>query len=205
MCAAIQRFSGLRLARFLRDDSSLPSLSASMAAASKAIICTACSFKNTSTATRCSSCGASLAADPGPRSNLDTLRPREQQGFNVLWCGIALVVLGVLTAALVIGLPRVVTALDFEGYYGMGVSILVWFLGGLLIGMISPGRTFTEPVVAALLVSIPTVIFLWNTQSVRTFPFFMYVIMASVGVMFTLIGSYVGERIQMGPPPKTAD
>ena len=25
------------------------------------------------------------------------------------------------------------------------------------------------------------------------------------GVLFTLIGSFVGERIQMGPPPKSAD
>jgi hypothetical protein len=24
-------------------------------------------------------------------------------------------------------------------------------------------------------------------------------------VLFTLIGSYVGERIQMGPPPKTSE
>jgi hypothetical protein len=26
--------------------------------------------------------------------------------------------------------------------------------------------------------------------------------MALIGVMFTLVGSYAGERIQMGPPPK---
>jgi hypothetical protein len=29
--------------------------------------------------------------------------------------------------------------------------------------------------------------------------------MAAIGVLFTLIGSYIGERIQMGPPPKAAD
>ena len=33
----------------------------------------------------------------------------------------------------------------------------------------------------------------------------MYVIMAAIGVLFTLIGSYIGERIQMGPPPKPAE
>ena len=99
----------------------------------------------------------------------------------------------------------VVTALDFEGSNGMLVSIPVWFVGGLLIGMISPGRTFIEPVVAALLVAMPTVIFLWYTQTVRVLPGFMYVIMALIGVMFTLIGSYLGERIQMGPPPKTVE
>jgi hypothetical protein len=36
-------------------------------------------------------------------------------------------------------------------------------------------------------------------------PLFMYVIMGAIGVMFTLVGSYLGERIQMGPPPKTAE
>lgn len=129
----------------------------------------------------------------------------QQTGFSFLWWGIALVVLGVLTAALVLGLPMVVSALDFEGSNGMLVSIPVWFVGGLLIGMISPGRTFVEPVVAALFVAIPTVAYLASTQTVRTMPLFMYIIMAGVGVMFTLIGSYLGERIQMGPAPKTAE
>jgi hypothetical protein len=29
--------------------------------------------------------------------------------------------------------------------------------------------------------------------------------MAGIGVMFTMVGSYLGERIQMGPPPKPVD
>ena len=104
-----------------------------------------------------------------------------------------------------VGLPWVVGALDFEGSNGMLVSIPVWFVGGLLIGMISPGRTFIEPVVASLFIAIPTVGYLASTQTVRTLPLFMYVIMALIGVMFTLIGSYMGERIQMGPPPKPVE
>jgi hypothetical protein len=176
-----------------------------MAASPKNIVCPACSFKNAGTATRCTSCGASL--DSGPKSLSGKAREKamQQTGFSFLWWGIALVVLGVLTAALVLGLPMVVSALDFEGSNGMLVSIPVWFVGGLLIGMISPGRTFVEPVVAALFVAIPTVAYLASTQTVRTMPLFMYIIMAGVGVMFTLIGSYLGERIQMGPAPKTAE
>jgi hypothetical protein len=87
----------------------------------------------------------------------------------------------------------------------MLVAVPVWFVGGMLLGMISPGKTFIEPVVAAFLVAIPTVLYLANGQTVRTMPFFMFAIMALIGVMFTLIGSYIGERIQMGPPPKPAD
>ena len=110
-----------------------------------------------------------------------------------------------LTAALVIGLPMVVPSLDFEGIYGMYVCVPVWFLGGLLVGMISPGKTFIEPVVASFFIAMPTVFYLVRSQTVRTMPTFMYVIMAAIGVLFTLIGSYIGERVQMGPPPKAID
>lgn len=138
-------------------------------------------------------------------AELDRDRRWKQEGFSVLWCGIGIVVQAVLTAALVVGLPMVVNALDFEGSNGMAVCIPVWFVGGLLLGMISPGKTFIEPVVAAFLVAIPTVFYLAKSQTVRTMPSFMYVIMALIGVLFTLVGAYLGERIQMGPPPKPAD
>ncbi len=35
-------------------------------------------------------------------------------------------------------------------------------------------------------------------------PLFMYLIMAMIGVLFSLIGSYTGERIQMGPAGQTS-
>ena len=70
--------------------------------------------------------------------------------------------------------------------------------------MISPGRTFIEPVVASFLVAIPTV----SPDPQPDGPdhaTFMYVMMGAIGVIFTLIGSYIGERIQLGPPPKAVD
>jgi len=30
-------------------------------------------------------------------------------------------------------------------------------------------------------------------------------IFAAIGILLTLIGAYIGERIQLGPPPKTAE
>jgi hypothetical protein len=172
-------------------------------APAKSVLCSACGYKNAPSASRCVSCGATMDG-AGPKSRAE-VKARQQGGFDFLWCLISLVVLGVLTAALVIGLPMAVTALDFEGSNGMWVSIPVWFVGGLLIGMISPGRTFLEPVIAAVFVAIPTVLFLYFGQTVRVMPSFMYVIMAGIGVMFTMVGSYLGERIQMGPPPKPVD
>ena len=54
------------------------------------------------------------------------------------------------------------------------------------------------------IVAIPCTFLLVQSQTVRTMPTFLYVIMAAIGIMFTLIGAYIGERIQLGPPPKTA-
>jgi hypothetical protein len=175
-------------------------------AAAKTVVCASCGFKqNPPTAVRCASCGAKLEDLRARRSREDDgSRRYAQEGVSVQWLLIASVVQGVLTAALVFGLPMVIPVLDFEGQNGMLVCIPVWFLGGLLVGMISPGRTFVEPAVASMLVAIPTTILLVQSQTVRTMPVFLYLIFAGIGILLTLVGAYVGERIQLGPPPKTA-
>ena len=175
-------------------------------AAESSIVCPACGHKNSPVPEngRCVACGALMEPVKSQRPGAaDPKRRYQQDGFSPLWTVIALVVQAVLTAAIVIGLPMVVSSLDFEGYYGMIVAIPVWFVGGLLLGMISPGKTFIEPVVASFLVAIPATFYLKNTETVRTMPLFMYLLLATVGVLFSLIGTYLGERIQMGPPPKT--
>ncbi|WP_394832318.1 hypothetical protein LVJ94_37980 [Pendulispora rubella] len=174
----------------------------------KASACPSCGFtQNPPNAVRCASCGAKMEAiGRSGRTREEELERRyQQEGLSIKWMFIALLVQVVLTAALVFGLPVVVGALDFEGGNGMIVCIPVWFLGGLLIGMVSPGRTFIEPVVASFVVAIPTTFVLVQNQTVRMIPTFLYVIMASIGVLFTLVGAYIGERIQLGPPPKTAE
>lgn len=178
---------------------------------SKVVNCPSCGAKNPHEARRCGSCGArfeSLA--PIADEQRERERRYQQEGFSVFWAAISLGVQAVLTAAIIVALPRALTFIDFEGYYGMSLSIPVWFLGGVLVGLISPGKTFVEPVVATIMVALPTVFFLFNGlfgmigygQTVRTMPLFMYIIMALIGVMFSLVGSYVGERIQLGPAPK---
>jgi hypothetical protein len=140
------------------------------------------------------------------RSREDELAGRyQQEGVSVRWLAIAFLVQGVLTGALVFGLPMVMPMLDFEGQNGMLICVPVWFLGGLLVGMVSPGRTFVEPAVASLLVAIPTTFLLIQSQTVRTMPVFLYLIFAAIGILLTLIGAYMGERIQVGPPPKPAE
>lgn len=172
------------------------------------VVCPSCGFqKNPPNSTRCASCGAKMEALAKPqRTREEELERRyQQEGVSVQWMFIALAVQGVLTAALVFGLPMVIPAIDFEGGNGMTVCIPVWFVGGLLVGMISPGRTFIEPMVASFIVAIPTTLLLVQSQTVRTLPSFLYVILAAIGILFTLIGAYIGERIQLGPPPKPAE
>lgn len=179
-----------------------------MARASKPVACPSCGFqKNPAGSARCASCGAKID-DIGKvkRTREEELSRRyQQEGVSIQWLVIAFAVQGVLTAALVFGLPMVLPMLDFEGQNGMLVCIPVWFTGGLLVGMISPGRTFIEPSVASALVAIPTAFLLVQSQTVRTMPVFLYVIFAAIGILLTLIGAYVGERVQLGPPPKTAE
>jgi ribosomal protein L40E len=186
-----------------------------MSEENKTIInCPSCGAKNAAAAQRCGSCGAPTEELKAIHSEArERERRYQQEGFSVPWAVIALVVQVVLTGAVVVALPQAAGALDFEGYYGMSLTIPVWCVGGFLVGLISPGKTFIEPVVAALIVAFPTVFFLYNGifgalghgQTVRTMPWFMYVIMAAIGVMFTLIGAYAGERVQMGPQAARSD
>ncbi|MBM4374871.1 MAG: hypothetical protein FJ095_07285 [Deltaproteobacteria bacterium] len=185
-----------------------------MASKPSVINCPSCGAKNPSDALRCGSCGSTLEElAPVVDETRERERRYQQEGFSASWAGISLGVQAVLTGVILVALPRVVGALDFEGYNGMTLVIPIWFCGGMLVGMISPGKTFVEPVFAALVVALPTVFFLYNGlfgtigagQTVRTMPIFMYVIMAMIGCMFSLVGSYVGERIQLGAPPKPQD
>lgn len=148
---------------------------------------------------RCQACGASLGDAKRLSRYEDPERAYHQEGFSLAWCGLSLLVVGILTAAVVVGLPMVVPLFDFEGSAGMMLAIPVWFVSGMLVGLISPGRTVAEPVVATFLVAMPTAFLLFTGQTVKTMPAFMYVLMSALGVLFSLIGSYVGERVQVGP------
>jgi hypothetical protein len=161
--------------------------------------CPACGAHNPSATPdqRCSACGARLRdGAPGPD---ETERGHHQEGFSLAWCGISLLVVGILTAAVVMGLPMVVPLFDFEGSAGMMLSIPVWFVSGMLVGLISPGRRVLEPVVATFLVALPTAFLLFTGQTVKVLPYWMYVLLSALGVLFSMIGSYAGERIQLGP------
>ncbi len=169
-----------------------------MAETGKKIVCGSCGFKNTAPLDneRCVSCGSRID-EIGEISLADDGNPYQQSTFQPKWFAIALLVMMLLTTGIVFGLPMAVPLFDFEGQAGMMMSIPVWFIGGLLVGVISPGRTFMEPVAAVLLVAIPTAFILQQGQTVKTMPVFLYILFSAVGLLFTLICAYTGERIQM--------
>lgn len=169
------------------------------------LVCSACGYRNRPPLPkqRCVSCGAKL--DELVRaSRRPQARSLRQTAFSPLWFAVSVTVAGVLTAAILVGLPRVLPVFDFEGRAGMILSIPVWFSAGLLVGLISPGRTFAEPVLATAFVAIPTAFFLFTAQTVKTMPAWLYVLFSLVGVVFALIGAYAGERVQIGPPPRSS-
>ena len=173
-----------------------------MAVASKKILCPSCGFSNTAPLAnnRCVSCGAKIEDLKRTLTRQEELERRyQQEGFSLTWFGVSIGIITVMTAALVMGLPMVVPLFDFEGSAGMMLSIPVWFVSGMLVGLISPGRTVVEPVVATFLVAMPTAFLLFTGQTVKVMPAWMYVLMSALGVLFSLIGSYVGDRIQVGP------
>lgn len=168
-----------------------------------AVVCPSCGFANNpANAARCTSCGASIETLGKVERSAEELRAMQfqQEGINGTWVGISTVVQAVLTAAIIFGLPLAMPrVIDFEGGSGMVACIPLWFVGGALLGLISPGRTFLEPAVGAFLVAVPTTYMLIQSQTVRTLPTFLYFVLAGIGVMFTVVGAYVGEVVQLKP------
>ena len=95
-----------------------------MAVASK-IICPSCGFSNTTPLAnnRCVSCGAKIEDLKRSLTRQEELERRyQQEGFSLLWFGVSIAIMSVMTAALVMGLPMVIPAFDFEGSAGMRIS-----------------------------------------------------------------------------------
>ncbi|APR99583.1 hypothetical protein [Pajaroellobacter abortibovis] len=172
--------------------------------ATQNVVCSACGFsKNPSDLARCISCGAKVEAlFKGSAQTENPTALFQQEELNGQWIGIALLVQVLLTGVIIFGLPTAIRFFDFEGGNGMLLCIPVWFLGGLITARLSPGRTFAEPTIASFFVSIPSTFLLIQSQTVRTMPTFLYVITAAIGILFTLVGAYLGELLQLGPQEK---
>jgi hypothetical protein len=175
--------------------------------ASKDMIhCHVCGFANQPETVRCTSCGARLeSVEAEYSSEEEAARRHQQQGFEPKWVGIAFGVFFLFQAIALALLPAIIPAYDpFQNIWGIMISSVTWFIGGIVVGYISPGRTFLEPAVAAVIATVPTIMYLmWRTpgepgQEGGGFDpsLLAYSVGAIMGVMISLFGAYLGERLQ---------
>ncbi len=176
-----------------------------MATAKDQVTCHVCGFKNASDAERCVSCGAKLEELSGAYTAEDeAARRNQQEGFAPKWAAAAFGVHLALQAIALVALPAVIDAYDPQGFAALMISVGVWFVGGVITGVVSPGKTFIEPAVGALLAVGPTVGWIiWVTPSAREelgggfqLPIGAYIVGGLLGGMISLFGAFVGEKIQ---------
>jgi hypothetical protein len=164
----------------------------------ESIVCAVCNHVNKATDARCQACGAKLEALTVVEASGDDAHAHRhhQDRFDWKWVGIALAIYLPLCAIAIVVLPMVVSTYDPQGLWGLLISGTVWFVGGVVVGYLSPGRTFIEPSVAAAIMSIPTVYWLNSTSTVYQVSIGMYFAAAVLGVLATVLGSFTGERFQ---------
>lgn len=177
-----------------------------MAATEPEITCPMCGFKNPQSVERCHSCGARVETLTASYSDDEaSARRYQQEQFELRW---ALTAAGVYLAAqtvILVILPLIISAFDPQGLPGLLISVGVWFVGGIVVGLLSPGKTFVEPAVGALIAVIPTVSYLAIVTPEGFQPTLLaYIVTALLGVMISLFGAFLGEKIQMGRTAKPA-
>ena len=162
------------------------------------IVCGVCGASNDAGKSRCASCGARLDQF-AEALTADELHDRryQQDGFEWKWVFAAFVVYMVLQVVALVVLPMVINAYDPQGLPGMMISAGLWFVGGMIVGIISPGKTFFEPTVGAFLAIAPTILWLRHISDVSQLSLPAYIIAGIMGVMITLFGAFAGERLQM--------
>jgi len=169
-----------------------------MASEPREITCPMCGFKNPDSASRCRSCGARVEAPTGGYSVDDAYERRHQQDqFEWRWALIACGLYLVAQWVALVPLQRFIPNFDPQGLPGLMISVGIWFLGAVLVGVISPGKTFLEPAVGAAIAVIPTIVYLEATTPEGFEPTVLaYTVTALFGVMLALFGAFLGEKLQ---------
>jgi hypothetical protein len=175
-------------------------------AAEAEVLCPMCGGMNPPDAERCRSCGAKVETLTASYSSEEERARRYQQDhFELRWALRATAVYLVAQTVILVILPFVISTFDPQGLPGLLISVVVWFCGGIIVGFMSPGKTFVEPAVGALIAVIPTVTYIALTTPDGFQPSLLaYIVTAMLGVMFSLFGAFLGEKMQMGSRPGTA-
>lgn len=183
--------------RFLQPGGVEVTIGASMASKDPKT-CHVCGFKNEPHAERCVSCGARLEAVQVDYTDEEqAARENQQQGFAILWVIVSFFIYAILQGLVIGVLPLFIPMYDPQGFAGLAISVVVWFFGGIATGIISPGKTFLEPAVGALVAAVPTIAYLkWVTPDGFEPSLIAYLIGGAMGVMISLFGAFLGEQLQ---------
>ncbi len=160
-------------------------------------VCVSCGAANPTQRERCEGCGAKLEPLVTPSGGSAAGSGSfHQEPFSVRWAGIAFGFYVVTLGIALVLLPFVIRTYDPQGLPGLLIADALWFVGGLLVGLRSPGRSYLEPVAAAALTAAIFVPYVAHISDVRALDTFGYVTAALIGLMGAGLGSYLGEHAQ---------
>src|SRR5689334_1275154 len=126
-------------------------------AATQEIICPMCGGKNPADQERCQSCGAKVGLLTASYTAEELhARRHQQEEFEWKRALIAALLLSALPGIVLGLLPALISAYDPQGLPGLMLSVPVSLVGGLVMGLIAPGKTFLEPAAGSIIAAMPT-------------------------------------------------
>ena len=165
--------------------------------AAEEIECHVCGASNPRAAERCRSCGAKLSELSIELSEEELYARRHQpDGFEIRWVFISFGLFLVMAALALALLPLLISAYDPQGFAGIVITIVLWFIGAAAINYLSPGKNFLEPPVGGLLAAVPTMVFLWSIADVYQLSTGAYVLGTLMATMMALMGAFVGNLLR---------
>jgi len=165
--------------------------------ASERIECHVCGAGNRRGIERCQACGARLSELASDLSKEELYARRHQPDeFELRWVAISFGVF-LLLAAVALGLlPLIIPIYDPQGFPGIAITIVLWFIGAAAINYVSVGKNFIEPPVGGLLAAMPTMIYLASIADVYRLSDGAYVLGALMATMMALMGAFVGNLLR---------
>ena len=168
------------------------------------IECHVCGAGNPKVSERCRSCGARLSELASEFSEEELYARRHQPDeFELRWVFISFGLFLLMAALAVALLPLIIPAYDPQGFAGIVIIIVLWFIGAGAINYLSPGKNFLEPPVGGLLAAIPVMVFLSSIADVYQLSTGAYVLGALMATMMALMGAFVGNLLR-GDDDKSA-
>lgn len=161
------------------------------------IECHVCGAGNPKDSERCRSCGARLSELASELSEEELYARRHQpDSFEIRWVFISFGLFLVMAALALALLPLVVPMYDPQGFAGIVITIILWFIGAAAINYVSPGKNFLEPPVGGLVAAVPTMIFLESIADVYQLSVGAYVLGTLMATMMALMGAFVGNLLR---------